>query len=153
MVSFPYQAFTGTLACRFALLTPSSVVSTDPTPKPTLFAHEFALADRVALVSGANGGLGLEMALAVVEAGARAVYCVDLPREPSAEWKKVQAYASKLAKETGFGGEGRLEYASADVTDQVRALPGEGMQPFLVFARLGCRKCDTTLSFAQSAFP
>lgn len=91
---------------------------TDPAPAPTLFAHEFSLADRVALVSGGNRGLGLEMALALVEAGARAVYCVDLAKEPSAEWEAVRAYAARLQNK---GGEGRLEYVSGDVTDQVRA--------------------------------
>lgn len=75
------------------------------------------MADRVALVSGGNRGLGLEMALALVEAGARAVYCVDLPEKPSDEWKKVREYAAKLASSTG--GEGRLEYVSGDVTNQV----------------------------------
>ena len=57
------------------------------------------------------------MALALIEAGARAVYCVDLPKEPSQEWQKTREYAAKM---TGTGGEGRLEYISADVTDQVR---------------------------------
>ncbi|TCD60417.1 hypothetical protein EIP91_010209 [Steccherinum ochraceum] len=87
----------------------------DPAPKPTLFAHEFSLADRVALVSGANRGLGLEMALALIEAGARAVYCVDLAKEPGEEWTKVKEFAGRMQ---GKGGEGRLEYLSANVTDQ-----------------------------------
>ena len=55
--------------------------------------HEFSLADRVALVSGGHRGLGLEMALGLVEAGARAVYCVDLPARPGAElpagWRRL----------------------------------------------------------------
>lgn len=88
-----------------------------PAAKPTLFANEFSLADRVALISGANRGLGLEMALALVEAGARAVYCVDLPKEPGEEWTKVRDYAKRL---DGLAGEGRLEYLSADVRDQER---------------------------------
>lgn len=57
------------------------------------------------------------MAFALIEAGARAVYCVDLPKEPSEEWQKARDYAAKL---TDKGGEGRLEYVSANVTDQVR---------------------------------
>ena len=56
------------------------------------------------------------MALALVEAGARAVYCVDLAKDPSPEFTKVREYASRLS---GKGGEGRLEYISGDVTDQV----------------------------------
>lgn len=79
--------------------------------EPKIFA-EFALTDRVALVSGANRGLGLEMALALAEAGARAVYCVDLPAAPGAEWEAVRAHVA------GMGGGRRLEYASADVRDQ-----------------------------------
>ncbi|CAL1704091.1 unnamed protein product [Somion occarium] len=88
---------------------------TDPPPRPTLFPHEFSLSDRVALVSGANRGLGLEMALALIEAGARAVYCVDLPKTAGEEWHKVKEYAKNMK---GKGGEGRLEYLHANVTDQ-----------------------------------
>jgi hypothetical protein len=66
---------------------------------------------------GVTAGLGLEMALALVEAGARAVYCVDLPAEPGEEWKAARAYATRLANKRG---EGRLEYVSGNVTDQVR---------------------------------
>ncbi|KAH9934914.1 sorbose reductase sou1 [Fomitopsis serialis] len=86
-------------------------------PTPTIFEHEFSLRDRVALVSGANRGLGLEMAMALAEAGARAVYCVDLPEKPGEEWNKVKEY---MARMKGKAGEGRLEYFSADVRDQER---------------------------------
>ena len=89
----------------------------DPAPKPTLLHNEFSLADRVALVSGANRGIGLEMALAFVEAGARAVYCVDLPKTPGEEWEKTHQYIQKMQ---GKSGEGRLEYLQGDVTSQVR---------------------------------
>ncbi|KAI0634653.1 sorbose reductase sou1 [Trametes polyzona] len=81
----------------------------------TLFENEFALTDRVAIVTGANRGIGLEMALALAEAGARAVYCVDLPKTPGEEFDAVKTYLSKLE---GKKGEGRVEYISADVTDQ-----------------------------------
>lgn len=80
--------------------------------KPTLW-DEFALQDRVALVSGANRGLGLEMALALVEAGARAVYCVDLPKQPGDEWTQVAKYVRRMETVKG-----RLEYVCADVGDQ-----------------------------------
>ncbi|OBZ72127.1 Glucan 1,4-alpha-maltohexaosidase [Grifola frondosa] len=82
---------------------------------PTLFSHEFSLTDRVALVSGGNRGLGLETAMALLEAGARAVYCVDLPKQPGKEWTKVKEYVARMEGKTG---EGRLEYVSADVRDQ-----------------------------------
>ncbi|KAI0345823.1 sorbose reductase sou1 [Trametopsis cervina] len=90
----------------------------DPAPSPTLFSREFSLADRVALVSGGNRGIGLELALALVEAGARAVYCVDLAKGPSDEWNAVQQYAKKLGSSGKTGGEGRLEYVQGNVTNQ-----------------------------------
>ncbi|KAI0646701.1 sorbose reductase sou1 [Trametes meyenii] len=84
-------------------------------PSPTLFKHEFALTDRVALVTGGNRGLGLEVSLAFIEAGARVVYCVDIDPTPSSEWTKVRDYAVRMV---GKAGEGRLEYIHGDVRDQ-----------------------------------
>ncbi|OSD02536.1 sorbose reductase sou1 [Trametes coccinea BRFM310] len=90
--------------------------ATPTTPaKPTIFEHEFSLADRVALVSGANRGIGLEMAMALAEAGVRAVYCLDLPKTPGEDFVKVKEYVARME---GRKGEGRLEYMSGDVTDQ-----------------------------------
>jgi len=80
-------------------------------PRPKIF-DEFALTDRVGLVSGGNRGLGLEMAIAFAEAGARVVHCVDLPEEPSEEFQASRDYVSKL------GNGSRLEYFSADVRNQ-----------------------------------
>ncbi|KAK7039205.1 hypothetical protein VNI00_010110 [Paramarasmius palmivorus] len=85
--------------------------SSSSKPRPKIF-DEFALTDRVGIVSGGNRGLGLEMALALCEAGARAIYCFDLPKEPSEDWQTVKGFVDKL--ENGS----RLEYASIDVTDQ-----------------------------------
>lgn len=76
-------------------------------------------------MSGGNRGLGLEMALGLIEAGVRAVYCVDLAKEPSEEWQKVREYAAKM---TNKGGEGRLEYISGNVTDQVRVYLGNAAE-------------------------
>ena len=70
----------------------------------------------IALVTGGNRGLGLEMAFALLEAGCRAVYCVDLPDTPGEDFQKARDYAAKLKNKLG---EGRLEYVSSDVTDQV----------------------------------
>ncbi|KAG5645826.1 hypothetical protein DXG03_005167 [Asterophora parasitica] len=87
------------------------------TPRPKVF-DEFALTDRVAIVSGANRGLGLEVALVLCEAGARAVYCFDLPPEPSDEWRKTQEYVQRMGGGNGKNSGPRLEYVSADVRDQ-----------------------------------
>jgi hypothetical protein len=85
--------------------------SRDPSvdPRPQIY-DEFSLSDRVAIVSGGNRGLGLEMALAFCEAGARAVYCVDIPLQPSEEWECTRDFAARMGS--------RLEYISADVRDQ-----------------------------------
>jgi len=77
-------------------------------PKPKIF-DEFALTDRVGIVSGGNRGLGLEMALALCEAGARAIYCFDLPDDPSVEWTKTHEYVKRMQNGS------RLEYVSCDV--------------------------------------
>lgn len=84
--------------------------ASDPsiTPRKTLF-DEFSLAGRVGIVSGANRGLGLEMALALCEAGAT-VYALDLPPGPGEEFLATAEYAKKLGS--------TLKYVSADVTDQ-----------------------------------
>ena len=105
--------------------------------QPTLFTTDFSLRDRVALVTGANGGLGLESALAFIEAGARAVYCLDIAPTPSEEWLKVKDYVSRME---GKAGEGRLENISADVSDQVgarflRVLPRHGTHKSLAARR------------------
>ncbi|KAG6869715.1 hypothetical protein C0993_006275, partial [Termitomyces sp. T159_Od127] len=50
------------------------------------------------------------MALALSELGARAIYCFDLPSEPSKEWKSTEYFVKAIG--------GRLEYVSADVRDQ-----------------------------------
>ncbi|KAJ3525867.1 hypothetical protein NM688_g8339 [Phlebia brevispora] len=46
-----------------------------------------------------------------------AVAAAESKQEPSDTWKKVQKYTSQLEDKAG---EGRLEYVSADVTDQAR---------------------------------
>ncbi|KAJ3523782.1 hypothetical protein NMY22_g11286 [Coprinellus aureogranulatus] len=84
-------------------------------PKPKIF-EEFALRDRVGIVSGGNRGLGLEMAVALCEAGARAIYCLDLPSTPSAEFEAAKGYLA--AMDDTREGQRRLEYVQVDVTDQ-----------------------------------
>jgi NAD(P)-dependent dehydrogenase (short-subunit alcohol dehydrogenase family) len=93
-----------------------AMCSNDTVPKPKIF-EEFSLRDRVALVSGGNRGIGLEAALALCEAGARAVYCLDLPEFPSADFEKSAEYVRRMDRGNKVG-PGRLEYISADVRDQ-----------------------------------
>lgn len=96
---------------RLAPIGVNAALDTSAKPRPKIF-DEFALTDRVGIVSGGNRGLGLEMALALCEAGARVIYCLDLPETPSEEWAKTKEFVGKL------GNGSRLEYVSVDVTDQ-----------------------------------
>ena len=85
----------------------------DPLMKPTCkIFDEFALTNRVGIVSGGNRGLGLEMALALCEAGARAIYCLDLPDKPSNEWSRTRDFVKRLDNGS------RMEYVNVDVSDQ-----------------------------------
>ncbi|THH01940.1 hypothetical protein EW145_g6825 [Phellinidium pouzarii] len=86
----------------------------DPTftPRPTLLQKEFDLTGRVAVVSGGNRGLGLEISEALCEAGA-IVHCLDLPETPGDTWHATQKYVKRLNLPSA-----RLEYANVDVTNQ-----------------------------------
>ena len=66
------------------------------------------------MVSGGNGGIVLEMAMALLEAGARTVYCVDIADRPGERWTKVRDFVGRV-------GLGKLEYVAADVSEQVSA--------------------------------
>ncbi|KAG2115372.1 sorbose reductase sou1 [Suillus discolor] len=77
---------------------------------------DFALTDRVAIVTGGNRGLGLEAALALSTAGSRVVYCLDLPEKPGEDWNVARQNLAKLE------GAGRLEYVTNDVRDQKKLL-------------------------------
>lgn len=96
---------------------------TDQPPMRSVFTPaQLLLTDRVAMITGAHQNIGLEMALALAEAGAT-VYCIDLPSSPDSDWKKVQEYAVNLPEIAGLDGakgRGRLEYLNGDVTDQQR---------------------------------
>lgn len=90
--------------------------ASDPSfiPRATLLQKEFSLEGRVAVVTGAQRGLGLEMAEALAEAGAT-VYCLDLPSKPDPSFEATKTFVEKMQ---GRVGSARLEYASVDVTNQ-----------------------------------
>ncbi|CAE6433661.1 unnamed protein product [Rhizoctonia solani] len=102
MTSTTETPFVGVAAALKAASDPSF------TPRKTIF-DEFSLKGRVGIVTGGNRGLGLEMALALCEAGAT-VYALDLPPSPGEEFLATAEYAKKLGS--------TLKYVSADVTDQ-----------------------------------
>lgn len=90
----------------------------DNLPPARSILSAFLVVDKVALITGAQRGIGIEMALALAEAGAT-VYCLDLASKPDADWLKVQAHVAKLPEiAPGIKNKGRLEYVSGDVTDQ-----------------------------------
>ncbi|CCV00525.1 unnamed protein product [Malassezia sympodialis ATCC 42132] len=72
----------------------------------TIFA-EFSLFEKTAVVTGGNRGLGLEMALAFVEAGAH-VFVIDRSDVPSEEFQKVAKHCQLLDRQ--------IEFITADVT-------------------------------------
>ncbi|PFH48952.1 hypothetical protein AMATHDRAFT_148726 [Amanita thiersii Skay4041] len=83
-----------------------------------------SLLDRVALITGAQRGIGLEIALAYAEAGA-VVYCLDLPPQPDENWVRVKNYVDGLPdlpelliSAAGKRKKGELRYVSGDVTNQ-----------------------------------
>ncbi|CDZ97754.1 Reductases with broad range of substrate specificities [Phaffia rhodozyma] len=75
---------------------------------PQIF-KEFSQAGKVAVITGANGGLGLEMALALCEAGGT-VYGTDLAETPSDDYLASQNFVKAL------NNGGALHYIQGEVT-------------------------------------
>ncbi|KAG0152601.1 hypothetical protein CROQUDRAFT_650045 [Cronartium quercuum f. sp. fusiforme G11] len=92
-------------------------------------SDEFRLNGRTALVTGANGGLGLEMALVLAELGAT-VYAIDLFELPSKDFMACASYTKALLSHLGQEAKDRMHYKKSDVTNQegIRALCKEIVQ-------------------------
>ncbi|KAA1080112.1 hypothetical protein PGT21_002326 [Puccinia graminis f. sp. tritici] len=92
-----------------------------PSKFRTVF-DEFRLDGRVGIVTGANGGIGLESALALAELGAK-IWALDVVESPSTEFEACAVYAKALYRESASRrGEDpskeRLVYRPVDVTDE-----------------------------------
>lgn len=94
----------------------AAILANRQNPPPRTALSLFSQTGRVALVTGAIRGIGLEIALALAEVGAT-VYCLDLALKPSNDWLEIQKYLSTLPEIDG-NKNGRLEYICGDVTDQ-----------------------------------
>jgi NAD(P)-dependent dehydrogenase (short-subunit alcohol dehydrogenase family) len=98
-----------------AILNAHSTSQNTSSIKPTALSL-FSMHTKVAVVTGAGRGIGLEIALAYAEAGAH-VYCLDLLEKPLEEWGVCKAWVDGLPGEGGKG-KGSLEYTQCDVTQQ-----------------------------------
>ncbi|KAK4628828.1 hypothetical protein CLAFUW4_07888 [Fulvia fulva] len=89
---------------------PESQQTEADAPSPNLFS----LSGQTIAITGGGRGLGITLAIAVVEAGAN-VACLDVLPEPSAaEWKRLQG----LAKKTGLS----ATYDRCDITNEAEVI-------------------------------
>jgi len=87
-----------------------------PKPTPKIF-DEFKLTDQVGIVTGGNRGIGLEICIALLEAGARVVYSISQSDQPSSEFIQSQKYVADMDRGPLLG-PGRLKHISTNVKDQ-----------------------------------
>jgi NAD(P)-dependent dehydrogenase (short-subunit alcohol dehydrogenase family) len=71
---------------------------------------EFSLQGKVYIVTGGGRGLGVALAGAIIEAGAKKVYCLDLLPEPHEGWYQMKS-------QLGSQGDA-LVFKSQNVTDE-----------------------------------
>jgi NAD(P)-dependent dehydrogenase (short-subunit alcohol dehydrogenase family) len=91
---------------------PPKIPESSQTPANSTVANLFSLKDRTVIVTGAGRGLGITLALAVLEAGGN-VACLDvLPQPAGAEWRRID----QTRKESGLD----VTYHQCDATDEER---------------------------------
>lgn len=89
---------------------PAQTPESSQTPANSTVPNLFSLRDRTIIVTGAGRGLGITLALAVLEAGGNVV-CLDVLPEPSkTEWRRI----SQLAERSGLD----ATYHQCDATDE-----------------------------------
>jgi hypothetical protein len=88
---------------------PADVPESDQTAANVPGDQLFSLKNQTILITGAGRGLGIELALGVVENGGH-VAALDILETPSDEWAHLQ----KTAKQRGV----TVSYRKADITDE-----------------------------------
>jgi hypothetical protein len=87
---------------------PANIIATSHASRST--PNLFSLSSQGVIITGGARGLGLCVAIALLEADASAVYCLDvLPSPDEVEWPK----AENIAKEKGS----KIIYRKLDITD------------------------------------
>ena len=89
---------------------PAKIPESSQTPANSTVANLFSLRDRTIVVTGAGRGLGITLALAVLEAGGNVV-CLDVLPEPSkTEWRRI----TQIREDSGLD----ATYHQCDATDE-----------------------------------
>jgi NAD(P)-dependent dehydrogenase (short-subunit alcohol dehydrogenase family) len=88
---------------------PDEIPESDQTAARVPGDQLFSLKNQTILITGAGRGLGIELALGVVENGGH-VAALDILDSPSEEW----AYLQKIAKQKNV----TVSYRKADITDE-----------------------------------
>jgi hypothetical protein len=141
------------LPSKAANITPIGVqaalmASSDPTitPKRTIFS-EFSLRGRVSIVTGGKRGIGLELAMALAEAGS-SVHCIDLQSDPGPDFEATKDYVDRMRGENQDVG--TLSYVRADVSKQreiwdvVESIASEEGRLDIAFANAGIPPPDNS---------
>ncbi|EAW14432.1 putative short chain dehydrogenase/oxidoreductase [Aspergillus clavatus NRRL 1] len=119
-----------------------------PSIRPHRF-KEFDIADRVYAITGGGRGLGLAMAEALMEAGAK-VYCLDRLESPHPEFEIAR---SKAEKDYG----GSLDYRRIDVRDEPQVedvfaqIASQNQRLDGLIAAAGINHLQSALEHSQSA--